>query len=63
MEKEYVMQVAETIRRQLVTLPPTSVLLSWGIDKFIATVGLQGYARTQIHGKRTTAQRICHYHP
>ena len=38
MEKEYVMQVAETIRRQLVTLTPTSVLLSWGIDKFIATV-------------------------
>ena len=24
MEKEYVMQVAETIRRQLVTLPPTA---------------------------------------
>jgi hypothetical protein len=38
MEKEYVMQVAETIRRQLVTLTPTGVLLSWGIDKFIATV-------------------------
>lgn len=38
MEKEYVMQVAETIRRQLVTLTPTSVLLSWGIRKLYATV-------------------------
>lgn len=38
MEKEYVMQIAETIRRQLVTLTPTSVLLSWGIRKLYATV-------------------------
>ena len=38
MGKEYVMQLAETIRRRLVTLTPTSVLLSWGIRKLYATV-------------------------
>lgn len=38
MEKEYIMQVAGTIREQLMTLTPISTILSWGIDKFIATV-------------------------
>lgn len=38
MEKEYVMQVAETIREQLVTLTPVSVLMSWGIENFLASV-------------------------
>lgn len=32
------MQVAGTIREQLMTLTPISTILSWGIDKFIATV-------------------------
>lgn len=38
MDKEYVMQVAETIRKQLVTLTEANVLMSWGIKRFIATV-------------------------
>lgn len=38
MDKEYVMQVAQTIREQLVTLTPTDVLMSWGIEGLIATV-------------------------
>lgn len=38
MDKEYVMQVAETIREQLVALTPASVLMSWGIKGFTATV-------------------------
>ena len=31
MEKEYVMQVAQTIKEQLVALTPMTVLMSWGI--------------------------------
>ena len=38
MDKEYVMQVVETIREQLVSLTPMPVLMSWGIKGFIATV-------------------------
>lgn len=38
MDKEYVMQVAQTVREQLLTLTPTNVLMSWGIKGFIATV-------------------------
>lgn len=38
MEKEYIMQVAGTIREQLMVLTPISTIFSWGIDKFIATV-------------------------
>ena len=31
MEKEYVMQVAQIIKEQLVTLTPMTVLMSWSI--------------------------------
>ena len=34
MEKEYVMQVAQTIKEQLVALTPMTVLMSWGIKEF-----------------------------
>ena len=36
MEKEYVMQVAQTIKEQLVALTPMTVLMSWGIKEFAA---------------------------
>ena len=38
MEKEYVMQVADTIREQLVGMTPMYIIFSWGIGKFVATV-------------------------
>lgn len=38
MEKEYVMQVANTIREQLVGMTPMNIIFSWGIGKFVATV-------------------------
>lgn len=38
MDREYIMQVAATIREQLVTLTPTNVLMSWGMKGFTATV-------------------------
>ena len=38
MEKEYILHTAETIRHQLVTLTPTNVLLSWGIESLAATL-------------------------
>lgn len=36
--KEYVLQVAETAKNQLLATTPMNVVLSWGVEKFIATV-------------------------
>lgn len=38
MDKDYVLQIAETIRGQLVSLTEFPVLLSWGITEFVGTV-------------------------
>ncbi|KAB6146930.1 hypothetical protein LDZ77_07635 [Bacteroides xylanisolvens] len=38
MDKEYILQVAETAKNQLLTITPMNVVLSWGVKKFIATV-------------------------
>ncbi len=38
MGKEYVWEVANTIREQLVTLTPFNTIMSWGVSKFAATV-------------------------
>ena len=37
MDKEYIMDVAQTIKSQLFGTTEISVLMSWGIEKFIAT--------------------------
>lgn len=36
MEKEYVIQIAQTIQEQLIGLTPMPVLMSWGIAEFAA---------------------------
>ena len=46
MEKEYVMQVAETIREQLMTLTPFNTIMSRGACKFAATI-YKDMARTK----------------
>lgn len=38
MEKEYVIRVAQTAKDQLMTMTPGSILMSWGIKEFAATV-------------------------
>ncbi len=38
MEEKYIMQVAQTIKEQLVSLTPMPVLMSWGIEEFAATL-------------------------
>ena len=38
MEKEYVLQVAQIIKEQLVALTPMTVLMSWSIEEFAATL-------------------------
>lgn len=38
MEKEYVIQIAQTIQEQLIGLTPMPVLMSWGIAEFAATI-------------------------
>ena len=36
MDKDYVLQVAETIKDQLVALTPMDVICSWGVEWFVA---------------------------
>lgn len=38
MDKEYVMQVANTAREQLLVTTSIDVVLSWGVSNFIATI-------------------------
>lgn len=38
MNKEYVLNVANTIREQLLGLTPIEIVMSWGIERFTATV-------------------------
>ena len=38
MDKEYVLQVAETAKNQLLAITPMNIVLSWGVENFIATV-------------------------
>ena len=37
MNEEYVMQTAQTIRQQLWSMTPFSILMSWGITQLVAT--------------------------
>jgi hypothetical protein len=37
MDKEFIMETAETIRQQLVHLTDMNILLSWGISNLVAT--------------------------
>lgn len=38
MEEKYVMQVAQTVKKQLMALTPMPVLMSWGIEEFAAVI-------------------------
>lgn len=38
MDKDYVMHIARTIRELLVSMTDTAILMSWGIQEFMATV-------------------------
>lgn len=52
MDKEYVMQVAKTIKEQLVSLTPMSILMSWGIKEFVATLyGNMPALRLKVNGR------------
>lgn len=52
MDKEYVMQVAKTIKEQLVSLTPMPVLMSWGIKEFVATLyGDMPALRLKVNGR------------
>lgn len=53
MDKDYVMRIAGTIREQLVTMTDTAILMSWGIQEFMATVyknlpGLKFYVNGRL---------------
>ena len=37
MDKKYVLQVAEIAKNQLLATTQMNVVLSWGVEKFIAT--------------------------
>ena len=52
MEATYILETAETIRRQLVAGSPTNVILSWGPEQFVATT-LKGMAalKFKVNGR------------
>lgn len=52
MDKEYVIQIAKTIKEQLVSLTPMSILMSWGIKEFVATLyGNMPALRLKVNGR------------
>ena len=60
MGKEYVMQVANTIREQLVRMTPMKIIFfvgHWQIRGYC----LQRYARLNVQCERKTAQREYHH--
>ena len=59
MEKEYVMQIAQTIQEQLIGLTPMPVLMSW--YRRVCSHHLQRPACTSYQSKRTVTHRIRHY--
>ena len=66
MEKEYVIQIAQTIQEQLIGLTPMPVLMSWDIAEFAATIfkGLPAL-RIKVNGltKRNTKKLPSATHP
>lgn len=56
MEKEYVIQIAQTIQEQLIGLTPMPVLMSWGIAEFAATI-FKDLPALRIYEQRTVTDR------
>ena len=53
------MQVAKTIKEQLVTLTPMPILMSWGIKEFVATLyGDMPALRFKVNGRLHTGNVI-----
>ena len=48
MDKDFVLQMANTIKDQLVGMTPLNVICSWGIEKFVATE-YKGMAALKFH--------------
>lgn len=48
MERDYVIQMANTIREQLIAMTPVSVILSWGMETFVA-IEFNGMAALRFH--------------
>lgn len=62
MDKDYVLQIAETIRGQLVSLTEFPVLLSWGITEFVGTV-FKDLPALRFHVQRSAFQWVCYHLP
>lgn len=59
MDKEYVMQIAQTIKMQLVSMTPMPVFMSWGVTEFTATVFKDLPAlRLEVNGRLHTGYVI-----
>ena len=51
MDKDFVLQMANTIKDQLVGMTPLNVICSWGIEKFVATE-YKGMAALKFHVRK-----------
>lgn len=59
MDKEYVMQIAQTIKMQLVSMTPMPVFMSWGVTEFAATIFKDLPAlRLEVNGRLHTGYVI-----
>lgn len=59
MDKKYVVQVAQTVREQLIATTRMEILMSWGIGQF--TPAIQGFAGSEIPCERKTISGRCAY--
>ena len=58
MEKEYVIQIAQTIQEQLIGLTPMSVLMSWGIAEFACLLYTSLYSFNATHPVHSCHHRL-----
>lgn len=60
MDKKYVVQVAQTVREQLIATTRMEILMSWGIGQFHAC-HIQGFAGSEIPCERKIVSGRCAY--
>ena len=60
MDKDFVIEMANTIKDQLVSMTPLNVIRSWGIENFVATEYM-GMAALKFHVNGRLFRGQCHH--